>query len=62
MHKCIASNLQFIVNRFMHTGITNTFDIDLHSDSKDEVDEHFTQGTSKDSVSAIGSENTYDRY
>ena len=49
MYKYIASNPQFIVNGFIHMGITKALDGDLDSASEDDVDEHSTQSTSEDS-------------
>ena len=57
IHKYIASHPQFIVNGFMHMGITKALDGDLDSDSEDDVDEHSTQSTSEDSESASRTEN-----
>ena len=57
MHKYIASNSQFIVNEFTHTGITKALDGDLDSDSEDNLDEYSTQSTSEDSESANRTEN-----
>ena len=62
MHEYIASNPQFILNGFMHAGITKALDGDLDSDSEDDVGEHSTQSTSEDSDSepASGTENVLD--
>ena len=59
-HKYIASNLQFIVNGFVHRFITKALDGNFDSDREDDVSKCSTQNTSEDFESASDTENVLD--
>ena len=60
IHEYIASNPQFIVNGFVHTGITKALDGNLDSDREDDVSSYSTLSTSDDSEPASDPENVFE--
>ena len=60
MHEYIASNPQFIVNGFVHTGFTKTLDGNLDSDREDDVSSYSILSTGDDSEPASDPENVFE--